>query len=183
MTALFVSMLLFSAVPVLAVDRLAVKNEGAVAAKPLPRIARLSPAKQLQVAIGLPLRNMPVLTNLLHDLYSTGSTNFHQFLTPEQFAEQFGPSESDYQSAIQFAVTNGLQVDKTVGNRAHLEVSGTVANFERAFHVTLGTYRHPTEDREFYAPDVEPTVPAALPVLYIQRPLTTSSFRVLPAIS
>lgn len=167
-TALSVSVLLFSVLTVPAADRLTVKNQGAVAAKQLPRIARLPATNQLHLAIGLPLRNQPALTNLLHDLYSMASTNFHQFLTPEQFALQFGPSEADYQSVIQFADTNGLQVVKTFGNRAHLEVSGTVANVERAFHVTLGTDHHPTENREFYAPDVEPTVDAALPVLYLQ---------------
>ena len=166
-TALFVSLLLLSALPALAADR-TVRNEGATAAKSLARIARLPATRQLQVAIGLPLRNMPALTNALHDLYTTGSTNFHHFLTPEQFTEQFGPSAADYQAVIQFAKNNGLQVVKTSGNRALLEVSGTVANFEQAFHVTLGTYRHPTEDREFYAPDVEPSVDASVPVHYIQ---------------
>ncbi len=165
---LFAAALLFSAAPVPAADRLTVRNEGTVAAKPLPRTARLPAAKELRLAIGLPLRNRPVLTNLLHDLYSTTSTNFHQFLTPAQFTEQFGPAAADYQSVIQFATTNGLRVVKTSGNRAHLEVSGTVANVERAFHITLGSYRHPTEDREFYAPDVEPSVDAGVPVLYVQ---------------
>jgi subtilase family serine protease len=166
-TVLFVTLLWLSARPALAADR-TVRNEGAAAAKSLPRIARLPAGRQLQVAIGLPLRNLPLLTNALHDLYNTGSTNFHHFLTPEQFTEQYGPSVSDYQAVIAFATNNGLQVVKTPGNRALLEVSGTVANFERAFHVTLGTYHHPTEDREFYAPDVEPTVDASLPVHYIQ---------------
>lgn len=167
-TVLFVGSLLFSAVTVPAAERLTVKNDGAVAAKQLPRTARLPAAKELRLAIGLPLRNRPVLTNLLHDLYASSSTNFHKFLTPAQFTEQFGPLESDFQSVIQFAAISGLQVVKTSGNRAHLEVSGTVANVERAFSVTLGTYRHPTEDREFYAPDVEPSVDATLPVLYVQ---------------
>ena len=39
-----------------------------------------------------------------------------------------------------------------------LDVSGTAADIERAFHVTLRTYRHPTEARTFFAPDVEPSV-------------------------
>jgi subtilase family serine protease len=166
--AMLVSTLLFSTLPSLAGESLTVKNQGALAAKSLPRIALLPAANQMNIAIGLRLRNLPALTNLLHELYSRTSTNFHQFLTPEQFAEQFGPSESDYQSVIQFAATNGLHVVRTFGNRAHLEVSGTVASMERAFHVTLGIYHHPTENREFYAPDVEPSVDASLPVLYIQ---------------
>src|SRR5208282_4872118 len=39
-----------------------------------------------------------------------------------------------------------------------LRLIGTVASIEKAFHVTLGTYQHPTENRTFYAPDREPTV-------------------------
>ncbi len=38
-----------------------------------------------------------------------------------------------------------------------MNVTGTVESVERAFHVNLGVYRHPTEDRNFYAPDREPT--------------------------
>jgi len=166
--ALTLSALLLCALPALAAERLMVSNPGTAAAKQLSMIAPLAEDRQLRIAIGLPFRNLPVLTNLLHDLYSNTSTNFHKFLTPEQFADQFGPSEESYQSVIQFAETNGLRVVKTFGNRAHLEVSGTVAQVEQAFHVTLGTYRHPSENREFYAPDVEPTVDASLPVLYLQ---------------
>src|SRR5271168_4740945 len=145
---LILGMLLYGALPVLA-DHVTVRNDGAKAAKKLARIATLPAENQLQIAIGLPLRNLPALTNLLNKLYDMGSTNFHKFLTPEQFTEKFGPTESNYQAVIQFAKNNGLQVVKTSPNRAHLLVSGTVANIERAFNVTLGTYHHPTENREF----------------------------------
>jgi hypothetical protein len=39
----------------------------------------------------------------------------------------------------------------------NLDVTGSVANIEEAFHVTMGVYQHPTENRTFYAPDREPT--------------------------
>ena len=167
MAVLFVSMLLFSGLSLQAVDRLKVENQGTVAAKHLPRIARLPAAKQLRFAIGLPLRNMPALTNLLHELYSPASTNFHKYLTPEQFAVQFGPTEQDYQALINFAERNRLEVVGRFGNRAILDVSGTVTDIEKAFQVTLGTYQHPTEQRQFYGPDIEPSVDASLSVLYI----------------
>jgi hypothetical protein len=48
-----------------------------------------------------------------------------------------------------------------------LDVQATVADVERAFHVRIGLYRHPTEARVFYAPDREPTLDLALPVLHI----------------
>ena len=46
------------------------------------------------------------------------------------------------------------------GSRDALDVllKGSVANVETAFHVTMGVYHHPTENRHFYAPDREPTV-------------------------
>src|SRR5271154_4862965 len=74
-----VSLLLLLALPAWAVDRQTVSNQGAVAARQLNRIDRLPPANQLQIAIGLPLRNQPALTNLLRELYNPGSTNFHRF--------------------------------------------------------------------------------------------------------
>ena len=52
-------------------------------------------------------------------------------------------------------------------NRTLLEVSGTVAAVEAALHVKLQVYRHPTEARTFFAPDSEPSLELAVPVLAI----------------
>ena len=38
-----------------------------------------------------------------------------------------------------------------------VQVKGPVSAVEAAFHVNMQTYQHPTEDRQFYAPDKEPT--------------------------
>lgn len=133
----------------------------------LASTGRLAPTEHLDLAISLPLRNRDILTNLLQQIYDPASTNFHRYLTPAQFAGQFGPSDQDYQAVIQFARTNGLTVTATHPNRALLEVSGAVADIERTFHVALHTYRHPREARNFYAPDVEPSVDLAVPLLAV----------------
>src|SRR5271167_1662412 len=39
----------------------------------------------------------------------------------------------------------------------NLDVTGSVANIEKAFNVTMGIYQHDTEKRTFFAPDREPT--------------------------
>src|SRR5258706_5207554 len=67
----------------------------------------------LHLAIGLPLRNCEALTNLLQQIYDPTSTNYHQYLSPEQFTAQFGPTESDYQAVIAFAEANGLTISAT----------------------------------------------------------------------
>src|SRR5581483_9571785 len=132
-----------------------------------PPTGRLGAANTLRLAIGLPLRNRDALTNLFQQMYDPVSTNFHRYLTPEQFTERFGPTAQDYQSVKDFAVSNRLAVVETFDNRVLLDVSGRVVDIEKAFHITLRTYRHPTEQREFYAPDVEPSVEASLAVLDI----------------
>ncbi len=93
--------------------------------------------------------------------------NYRHYLTPEEFTAQFGPTGQDYQKVIEFARASGLQVSRTNGNRMLVDVTGNVADIEKAFHVTLRTYPHPAEARNFFAPDVEPTVAADVPVLHI----------------
>ena len=121
----------------------------------------------MQLAIGLPLRNKEALTSLLQQLYDPASPKYRQYVTPEQFTAMFGPTEQDYQAVSDLANRNGLKVVGTHGNRVVLDVSGKVSDIEKTFHVTLRTYQHPTEAREFYAPDVEPSVDTSVPILHI----------------
>lgn len=129
---------------------------------------RLPATNNLQLAIGLPLRNEAGLDELLRQLYDPRSTNFHKFLTPPEFTARFGPAEQDYQAVIKFAEANGLTVTGTHGNRVVLDVEGSASNVEQAFQITLRAYRHPTEARDFFAPDSEPSVPANLRVTSIE---------------
>ena len=133
----------------------------------LAPVGRVTGSDRLKLAIGLPLRNAPELGRLLRDLYDPASSRFRQFLTPEQFAAMFGPSEEDYRALITFAKDSGLTVTATHPNRVVLSVTGAAADIERALHLTLRVYNHPTEARTFHAPDVEPSVDLAVRVLHI----------------
>ena len=133
----------------------------------LQAAGRPDPNMRLDLAIGLPLRNQAAFSVLLHDLYDPASTNYHRYVTPEQFTARFGPTEQDYQVVSNFARANGLTVTHTHGNRVLLDVNGKVSDIEKAFHLTLRTYRHPVEARNFYAPDVEPSVDERVPILDI----------------
>ena len=130
----------------------------------LPPKGALAATNMLRLAIGLPLRDGPGLSNFLAQVYDPASPNYRHYLEPGESTQRFGPTEADYTAVIQFAETNGLTVASTFGNRLVLDVTGPVANIERAFHLKLRTYQHPVEAREFYAPDTEPSVAAVLPV-------------------
>ena len=133
----------------------------------LTAAGRLEGSRELKLAIGLPLRDKAGLTNLLQEIYDPASPDYHHFLTPAQFAERFGPTEEDYQAVTAFATAHGLKVTATHPNRTLLDVTGAVSDIEKALHVTMRTYAHPRENREFYAPDVEPSLDLAAPVLNI----------------
>ena len=111
----------------------------------LQPIARLSGSTNLQLAIGLPLRNLERLTNLLARIYDASSPDYRHYLTPQEFAREFGPTEADYEALKAFAKANGFQVTATHPNRVLLDVSGSVADIERTFHVAIQIYQHPTE--------------------------------------
>ena len=137
------------------------------AVKFLPSGGRLAAARRLHLALGLPLRNTASLSNLLERIYDPGSPEYRHYLTPEQFTEQFGPLPADYERISRFAREQGLTVAPPRASRLILDLEGSVATVEAALHVTLRTYQHPTEDRVFYAPDAEPTLPADLAVVEI----------------
>ncbi|MGO8839026.1 MAG: protease pro-enzyme activation domain-containing protein [Limisphaerales bacterium] len=153
--------------PALAAGRQYLSGHMPAAISNLQPLGRLPGATTLQLAIGLPLRNETELDNLLRQIYDPASPEFRQYLTPEQFTERFGPTEQDYQAVIDFAKANGLTVTGTHPNRVVLDVSGSVADIERVFHVSMHTYAHPKEARTFYAPDTEPSLDLAVPVLHV----------------
>ena len=138
-----------------------------VAKMNLQPVGRPPATNRLYLAIGLPLRNTNDLNKLLQDMYNPASPQFRHYLTPEQFTERFGPTRRDYDAVAKFARSHGLEITVMHPNRVLLDVAGKVADMEKAFQITLRTFKHPTEARQFYAPDVEPSVEAGLAVLDI----------------
>jgi subtilase family serine protease len=130
-------------------------------------VGHLPSAQRLSLAISLPPRNEAELDDLLQQIYDPQSPSYHQYLSVQEFAARFGPTESDYATVLRFAEANGLAVIDTAANRMVVDVEGPAANIESAFHVTLGLYQHPTESRTFYAPDREPTPDLDVKLLHI----------------
>jgi subtilase family serine protease len=131
------------------------------------RLAGLPPTQELELVLGLPLRNREKLSDLLAQLYNPRGAQYRHFLSAQEFADAFGPTEEDYAAVRRFAEANGFRVTKTHPNRALLDVKASVRDLERAFHLRMTLYEHPTENRPFYAPDREPSVEADVPLLSI----------------
>ena len=59
---------------------------------------------------------------------------------------------------IRFATANGFTVVGGSRDAMDVQLKGSVATIETAFHVSMGLYHGAIENRDFYAPDREPTV-------------------------
>jgi subtilase family serine protease len=123
-----------------------------------PLVGQL-PAKQtIHFDVVLAVRDRASLQTFVQEVNDSTSPSYHQFLTPQEFSARFGPSQKDWDALVAFAKASGFQIVGGSRDAMDLRMTGTVAAIEKAFHVTMGVYQHPAENRTFYAPDREPTV-------------------------
>lgn len=115
---------------------------------------------RMDVLVSLKLRNAPQLDAFLRNVQNPGSAQYHHFLTPQQFAAQYGPSPQQVQQVEAYLRAQGLQVTSVASNRLLIRATGTGAVLQRAFNTRINDYSH--NGRHFYAPAVAPSVPAAL---------------------
>ena len=96
---------------------------------------------------------------LLDDLQNKNSPNYHQWLTPEQFGQQFGPTDTDLQTITLWLQSHGFQVGSTKG-RTVLEFSGSASQVQEAFHTTIHKYL--VNGEQHWANAGDPSIPTAL---------------------
>jgi kumamolisin len=121
-------------------------------------VGQLPSSQTLRFDISLPLRDRAGLQNFVQQVQDPANPSYHQFLTPQEVTARFGPSQEDWNALVAFAKANGFTIVDGSRDERDLRLTGTVANIEKAFHVTMGLYKDPTEDRTFFAIDREPTV-------------------------
>jgi len=130
-------------------------------------VSQLPPDRIMSLDVVLNLRDPAGLESFLKELYDPTSPSYRQFLTPQQFTRKFGPTQADYDAVVRFAKANGLEVVGGTRDGMDVQLRGPVSTVQSAFHITLRTYQHPTENRIFYAPDSEPTTDLPFPLWHV----------------
>ena len=125
------------------------------------RLNRVAGSEKVPLALVLPLRNQDRLAELLHHLYTPGDLFYGLYITPEEFAQEFSPTQADYNAVIAFAQSQGLTLVATHPNRTVVDVVGNSQTVETAFGVQLHRYQL-AGGRTFRAPSNEPQIPAHL---------------------
>ena len=120
-------------------------------------VGSLPATQSMRLVLALPIRNQAGLDNFLKEVYDPSSASYRQFLTVEQFTARFGPSQQDYDEVVRFAQNTRLYGRQHFPQSPEPGCHGVGGGIEEAFHVTMGVYNLPSENRTFYAPDREPT--------------------------
>src|SRR5271169_1094005 len=111
------------------------------------------------------------LEQLLDQQQDRSSPNFHQWLTPQQFGQQFGPTDQDIQTITSWLQSHGFQVAQISNGRTVIEFSGTAGQVQEAFHTTIHKYSVPTTSEtagatgaleDHWANSSDPSIPSAL---------------------
>ena len=132
------------------------------------RLVRQLPAAQsMSLDVVLPVSDPAGLQSFLQGVYDPNSPSYRHFLTVQEFTAMFGPSQADYDNLTKFVKASGFTVVGGSRDAMDVRIQGSVANVESAFHVSMGMYQHPTENRTFYAPDREPTVNLSVPLWHV----------------
>jgi hypothetical protein len=100
------------------------------------------------------------LENLLLEQQMKSSSNYHMWLTPEQFGEQFGPADSDLQKVTDWLTAAGFRVNRVAAGRTVIEFSGTAGAVRDAFHTEI--HKYAVNGEEHWANSSDPQIPAAL---------------------
>jgi subtilase family serine protease len=110
--------------------------------------------------------------------YDPNSANFHQWLTPEQVGEKFGPAATDISTVSSWLSGHGLSVDGVSKDRMTIRFSGTARQVEATFHTEL--HNLTVKGEAHFSNMSDPQIPMALePVVlgpkalhnFIPRPL------------
>jgi len=100
------------------------------------------------------------LTQLLADQQNPASPRYHQWLTPEQFAAQFGLSTADSSAVASWLSTQGFTVTGVSRGGLFVRFSGTAAQAEAAFHTQIHSLS--LNGEQHFANVTAPGLPAAI---------------------
>ena len=144
-------------------QRVVLKGNVHPLARPQFEVATAPPDLPMQRML-LVLKRSPeqetALLKLLDDQQDKSSPQFHKWVTPEQFGQQFGPADSDIQAVTSWLQGHGFEVAQVSKGRTLIEFSGTAAQVQEVFHTPIRKYM--VKGEAHWANASDPEIPDAL---------------------
>ena len=87
-------------------------------------------------------------------IYTAGSSTFHQYLTPDQIVQRYALPDAQQQQVMNWLTQNGYAIDSTDALRTAIKVHASVATIERTLHIKLNSYT--IDNNQFFLQQGEP---------------------------
>jgi len=100
------------------------------------------------------------LDALLKAQQTVGSSYYHKWLSPEEYANRFGLSDNDLARVQSWLEQQGFSVDRVANSHNSIRFSGTTAQVESAFQTELHNYK--IDNQTHFANSAPISVPSAL---------------------
>jgi hypothetical protein len=100
------------------------------------------------------------LAQFLQAVQDRRSPQYHQFLTPEQYADRFGLGSADIEKISRWLENSGFHSLQVARSRSWISFSGTAAQAESAFHTAI--HRYSIHGEEHWSNATDPRVPKAM---------------------
>jgi len=118
------------------------------------------PTRRMLLVLKRSPQQEAALRKLLDEQQIKSSPNYHHWLTPQEFGEQFGPADSDIQAVVAWLASNGFEVARVSAGKTLIEFSGTAGAVRQALHTEI--HRYSVIGGEYWANAGDPEIPAAL---------------------
>ena len=102
--------------------------------------AAANPSDSIGIRVYLGWTDPAAVEALAKAVSDPGSASYGQYLTPQQFRQQFAPSQSQVNAVQSWLRSQGFRVDYTPLNNHYVAAEGSVAQAASAFGTTFGTY-------------------------------------------
>ena len=106
---------------------------------------------------------LAALNQLLADQITPSSKSYHQWLTPQQFADSYGATDDQIAAVTAWAQSQGLTVAAISPAKTRLTLTGNVAQVQAAFATSLRNYA--ISSASYYANATAPTMPSEVAAL------------------
>jgi hypothetical protein len=116
--------------------------------------------QRMLLVLGRSATQEAALETLLEKQQDKTSANFHKWLTPDEFGQQFGISEQDVQTIISWLEGHGFEIAGISRGRGVIEFSGTAQEVQQAFHTAIHSYA--VNGGRYWANASDPEIPSAL---------------------
>jgi subtilase family serine protease len=123
-------------------------------------MADTQPINRIYLLLNRSADQQTALDKLMLEQMDKSSPNYHQWLTPEQYGSQFGPSDEDIQAVKSWLSTQGFTVVKVNAGKTIVEFNGTVGSVRKAFGTEIHHFL--VKGEKHFANISDPKIPAAL---------------------